>query len=149
MSLVKIDWQPGDAGYRKFGITIFVGFTIIGALVWFLGGSFAATRDTGEMVWGSLPWFVLIPASVMVVALAKPAWSRPFYVAWMTVGLVMGTIISTVLLAVFYWVVFGAVGLFFRLKGRDALRLRAAKADESLWTVRGEQSPREQYERQF
>ena len=149
MSLVKIDWQPGDAGYRKFGITIFVGFTIIGALVWFLGGSFAATRDTGEMVWGPLPWFVLIPASVMVVALARPAWVRPFYLAWMSVGLVMGTIISTILLAVFYWVVFGSVALFFRLKGRDLLRLRKTKTDESLWTVRGEHTPRERYERQF
>ena len=76
MSLVKIDWQPGDAGYRKFGITIFVGFTIIGALLWLLGGSFSAIRDTGEMVWGPLPWFVLIPASVMVVSVRFSAPSR-------------------------------------------------------------------------
>lgn len=148
MSVVKIDWNPDEKGYRKFGITVFVGFTIIGAFLWLVGGSLAETRETGRFVWGPLPWFTLIPAAVMVLALAAPRASRPLYVAWMGIAFVMGTIISTVILAFIYWVLFGLVATLFRLRRRDRLVLREP-GGRSTWMEASPAPAREQYERQF
>jgi hypothetical protein len=147
MSIVKIDWHPDESGYRKFGISILVGFTVIGAIVWLVGGSLAETRETGRFVWGPLPWFTIVPAAVCALALAAPRASRPFYLAWMGIAFVMGTVVSSVILALIYWGLFGLVATVFRLRRRDRLMLREP-AGRSTWTG-ASQAAREQYERQF
>ena len=148
MSLVRIDWNPDRAGYRKFGMAVFVGFTIIGVLAWLLGGSLAATRESGRLVWGPPPWFTLVPAAVLVLSLVAPRACRPLYVVWMGFAFVMGTVVSTVLLAVIYWVLFGSIATLFRLRRRDRLVLREPASGASTW-AEAAASPREQYERQF
>ncbi len=148
MSLVRIDWNPDRAGYRKFGVAVFVGFTIIGALTWLLGGSLAATRETGRLVWGPLPWFTLVPAAVLVLSLVAPRACRPLYVVWMGFAFVMGTVVSTILLAVIYWILFGGIATLFRLRRRDRLVLREPSAGATAW-VEAAAVAREQYERQF
>lgn len=149
MSLVRIDWNPDRAGYRKFGIAVFVGFTILGALAWLLGGSLAATREAGRLVWGPLPWFTLVPAAVLLLSLVAPRACRPLYLAWMGLAFVMGTVVSTVLLAVIYWVLFGGIATAFRLRRRDRLVLREPAGGASTWMEAAVASSREQYERQF
>lgn len=148
MSLVRIDWNPDRAGYRKFGIAVFVGFTILGALAWLLGDSFAATRETGRMVWGPLPWFTLIPAAILLLSIVAPRACRPLYVVWMGIAFVMGTVVSTILLAIIYWGLFGGIATIFRLRRRDRMTLREPAAGASTW-VEAAAVPREQYERQF
>jgi hypothetical protein len=148
MSLVRIDWNPDRKGYRKFGVAVFVGFSLIGALVWLLGGSLAATRETGRMVWGPLPWFTLVPAAVLLLSLVAPRACRPLYVAWMGIAFVMGTIVSNVLLAAIYWGLFGLIATIFRLRRRDRLVLREP-ALPSVWTEAAPVPARERYERQF
>ena len=123
MSIVKIDWNPDRAGYRKFGIAVFVGFTLLGALGWLFGGSLAATRESGHMVWGALPWLTLVPLAVLLLSLFAPRACRPLYMAWMGFAFVMGTVMSTILLAVIYWVLFGGVATLFRLRRRDRMAL--------------------------
>ena len=149
MSMVRIDWSPDRDALGRFGRTVFVGFTIIGVAVWFWGGSFAATRDGDGVVWGALPWFVGLSALVWALAAWAPAAARPIYLVWMAVGFVMGTIISTVLLAAIYWILFGFIALCFRLRGRDRLRIRTAPAQDEGWVVRNGATPRERYQRQF
>lgn len=138
MSVVQIDWNPDAAGYRRFGRSVFVGFTLIGLFLWWTWGSPA-----------HLPWFIGIPAAVWALAWFAPRAARPLYVGWMAVAFVMGTIVSTVLLAVIYWVVFGLVALAFRLGGRDRLRLKEPAGDASTWVAHRGVPPRERYERQF
>jgi len=149
MSVVKIDWNPDRAGYRKFGIAVFVGFTLIGALSWLVGGSLAATRESGHMVWGPLPWFTLIPFGVLLLSFFAPRACRPLYLAWMGFAFVMGTVISTILLAVIYWIVFGAIASLFRLRRRDRMALREPAGGATIWTEVTAAPPRERYERQF
>ena len=148
MSLVRIDWNPDKAGYRKFGIAVFVGFTILGALAWLLGGSLAATREAGRMVWGPLPWFTLIPAAILALSIVAPRACRPLYIVWMGFAFVMGTVVSTILLAVIYWGLSGGIATIFRLRRRDRLALREPAAGASTW-VEAAAVAREQYQRQF
>ena len=148
MSVVKIDWTPDRAGYRKFGIAVFVGFTVIGALSWLFGGSLHATREAGKFVWGPLPWFTLIPLAVAILAFTAPKACRPIYLVWMGFAFVMGTVMSTILLAVIYWVVFGFIATIFRLRRRDRMALREPAGGASTWTSVTAPA-REQYQRQF
>jgi len=149
MSLIEIDWTPDRAGYRKFGLAVFVGFTIIGALGWLLGGSLAATREAGHMVWGKLPWFTLIPLAVLILTLVAPRACRPLYLAWMGFAFVMGTVLSTILLAVIYWGVFGTVATLFRLRRRDRMALREPAGGTTTWTEVPAAPARDRYQRQF
>jgi len=149
MSLVKIDWNPDRKDTRKFGITVFVGFAILGALTWFFGGSLHATRETGRFVWGPLPWFTLLPAVVLVLSLFAPRACRPFYLAWMGFAFVMGTVMSTVLLAIVYWIVFGSIATLFRLRRRDRMALHEPAGGASTWVEVGAAPARERYQRQF
>jgi len=149
MSMVRVDWNPDHDALRRFGRTVFIGFALIGLAVWFFGGAFAATRESGALVWGPLPWFLGIPAAIWGLTLASPAAARPIYLVWMSVGFVMGTIISTILLAAIYWVLFGFVSLCFRIRGRDRLRIRTQPSAGNGWVERNGPTPRERYERQF
>ena len=150
MSLVKIDWKPDDKAMRSFGRTLFIGFTIIGLAMWFFGGSYDATRAGDGIVWGPLPWFVLIPLGIWLLALVSPKAARPFYLVWMSVGFVMGTVISTILLAAIYWLLFGFVSLCFRLMGRDRLRLKPVEEGNTTWVDRGSDAiEAKRYEHQF
>lgn len=149
MSMVVIDWTPDRAALQRFGRTVFLGFTIIGLAIWFFGGAFAATRESGSFVWGALPWFMGVSGAVWLVAAVFPAGARPIYLVWMAIGFVMGTIISTILLATIYWVLFGFIALCFRLRGRDRLRMKSAPADGEGWVKREGATPRERYLRHF
>ena len=146
MSFVRIDWNPDRAALRRLGVTLFAGFAVIGAAVWFLGGSFARTRDLGFFVWGPLPWFLVLPAAVLALALLVPEAARPLYKAWMGIAFVLGTVVSTVLLAAIYWVLFSAVGGALRLFGRDPMRRRPRG---SLWVPHPDAPPPERYLRQY
>jgi hypothetical protein len=148
MSVVRIDWNPDESGYRKFGLSVFIGFTIIGAIVWLVGGSLAETRETGRLVWGPLPWFTILPAAVLVLSVAAPRACRPLYLGWMSIAFVMGTIVSTVILALIYWAMFGFVATIFRLRKRDRLVLREPSG-RSTWMGASTAASRERYERQF
>jgi len=143
MSMVRIDWKPDDAALRSFGRTVFIGFTLIGLAVWFFGGSY----DAG--VWGPLPWFMGISAAVWLLSIVAPVAARPIYLVWMSIGFVMGSIISTVLLAAIYWIMFGFVALCFRIRKRDRLKIKTAPRDGEGWVVRSGATPSERYRRQF
>jgi multisubunit Na+/H+ antiporter MnhG subunit len=67
------------------------------------------------------------------LGLVKPAAIRPIFAAWMGVALVIGAVVSRLILAALFYLVFTPVGLLFRLIGRDELRLRRIDT-ESYWT---------------
>jgi hypothetical protein len=138
MSVVQIDWNPNAAGYRSFGKSVFIGFTLIGLLLWWAWGTY-----------DHVVWFVAIPAAVWALTIFAPRASRPLYFVWMGIAFVMGTIVSTILLAFIYWVIFGFVALCFRLRGRDRLHLREPASGASAWVDHKGVPPRERYERQF
>ena len=138
MSVVKIDWSPDVAGYRSFGRAVFIGFTLIGLFLWWTWGTA-----------GHLPWFIGISGAVYLLTLVAPQASRPLYLVWMGIAFVMGTIISTVMLALIYWIIFGFVAICFRLAGRDRLRLKPPASGASTWVAHPGVPAKERYERQF
>jgi hypothetical protein len=81
--------------------------------------------------WGLILGIVAVTFGPL--GLVKPAAIRPIFAAWMGVALVIGAVVSRLILAALFYLVFTPVGLLFRLIGRDELRLRRIDT-ESYWT---------------
>jgi Saxitoxin biosynthesis operon protein SxtJ len=136
MSLVHINWRPDAKELRKFGITVLIGFAIIGLVVFFT----AKTPASACWLWGIGAVFGLSGLTGTVIAL-------PFYFIWMGIAFVIGNIMSRVIMFLIYFGVVTPLGFIMRLTGRDRLRLKKSKG-ASYW-VDAPSHDKDSYQRQF
>lgn len=61
----------------------------------------------------------------------------------------IGFVVSHVLIAAIYYLVFTPMSLFFWLSGRDAMQRKFDRKATSYWTVRGPQKPAATYFKQY
>ena len=122
---------------RKFGITIGVILLIIaGFLFWKEKESFQI--------------FLAISITLLLTAIAKPAFLKPVYWIWMIFAIILGWIMTRVILSLLFYVVFTSIGLTLRFFGKQFLELRWDKSKESYWNFRtNEHLQKENYEKQF
>lgn len=135
MSMVTIDWKPDDVAIRVFARTLMIGFTLIAWVVWYFQGGLAQSREAGVMVWGILPYLWGIPLVLGTLSWLFPAFGRLVYKPWMGIAFVMGTIVSSLILSLVYYLVVTPIGLFMRLRGHDPLRLKRGQRT-SNWQER-------------
>ncbi|HYE33112.1 MAG TPA: SxtJ family membrane protein [Methylomirabilota bacterium] len=129
--------KTGKRELRNFGLLVGGIFAALGA--WFL--------YRGKVVG---PWFLGVGAPLMLLGLIAPQALRRVYLAWMAMALVMGFVVSTVLLTLFYFVVITPIGLIARLAGKDFMTRRLDKSAPSYWTERSTAAvPATRYEEQF
>jgi hypothetical protein len=133
--LAKINWTPNARDLRKFGIAMIVGFAVIAGLFYLRGRHTAAE------------WLFGIGGGIGLLALVAPPLSRPFYIVWMGIAFVMGTITSAVILTVIFFLLLTPIAFLMRLFGRDALRLRPTKNDASYWSEHPPLDDKSYYER--
>jgi len=72
--------------------------------------------------------FVFFAIVLQVVNMVRPKIFRPVAVVWLGLSDVLGRVMSTVLLAVVYFLFVTPIGVLRRTFGKDSLRLRAFKA---------------------
>lgn len=73
-----------------------------------------------------------------------PAVVRPFYRVALAVTAPVGAVLSRVVLAAIYYLIFTPFGLFFRLSGRDELALKRPRARATHWRpTRGPRAARD------
>jgi riboflavin transporter FmnP len=125
--------------WRKFGLV--VGGVLVVAGLWV---ALARNGPVGHILWNA-------GLVLAVVGLAAPRLLKWIYVGWMTVGLVLGTIVSTVLLTFLFYCVVTPVGLFARVMGNDFLARQKLGDCATRWIRRDRSKAREpqQYEKQF
>ncbi len=130
--------KTGPRELRNFGL-------LVGGVASALG-VFALTRGKP-----SSP-FLLVPGlALMVLGALWPRALRYIYIGWMSLGLVLGIIVSNVLLTIFFFLVITPIGLVARLAGKDFLRLKFERSASTYWIPRPRQPQRSnaEYERQF
>ena len=84
--LVKINWKPSRSELRKFGVTMVIAGLLIGGLLLWKGKMTVALVLFGG------------GAFIAMTAFVAPAVALVIYKGWMSVALVMGTV---VLIAIF------------------------------------------------
>ena len=137
MSLVQINWNPSKKDLRIFGISMIAGLAVVALLLWYRWHLWTA---------GTI---VLVAGHVIgLIGLSGTRAALPLYRAWMAVAFVLGSVVSRLLLAVFFYGMITPMGLAMRLLGRDKLSRR--RREQTYW-VDAPPAPAEpaRYERQF
>jgi hypothetical protein len=123
MTWSDLPWRPSERTLRQFAglwITFFA----------FLAYVNGALRGNS----GLALTFAALAVTIGPLGLIRPRTLRPVFVGWMLLAFPIGWSVSHLLLAVLYYGVFTPVGLFFRLKGRDALD-RCYRPDRATYWV--------------
>ncbi|MGI8498055.1 MAG: SxtJ family membrane protein [Gemmatimonadaceae bacterium] len=139
---VSLPQDPGTGpSMRIFGVVMLVGFGILGGL------SLLTWRRTG-VSWRLYAGYILLGVGTVVFlwSVVAPRSLPPIYRAWMALGQGMGTIVSTVLLSLLYYVVVTPVGLLMRVTGTDPVERRVTRGDGSYWTIHDKPASAADYE---
>jgi hypothetical protein len=128
-------WSGAIAGHtekspsmRVFGLVLLIGFGLLGGLaLW--------SHRAGGGEWRRTVGLVLIALGtiVFVWSVISPSTLPPVYRAWMRFGQRLGTIVSSVLFVVLYFIVFTVVGGLMRLFGTDPLDRVVTRGAGSYW----------------
>jgi saxitoxin biosynthesis operon SxtJ-like protein len=136
--MLPINRNPSAKDLRSFAriwFPLFVAF--LGGMIWW-----RANQPTAAMVvWG-------VGAAVEVAVLASQAVARQVFVGLMIVTYPIGLVVSTVALALLFYLVFTPLGWAMRLSGRDPLRLKT-RTDRSEWHAVAQNDDPQQMFRQF
>jgi hypothetical protein len=122
---------------RKFGLIALIFFGSLCTLgLW-------AEKPVPTYLFGSLSilglGFILIPARL-----------RPVYNAWLKIAHVIGRIITTLILALAYYLVITPAALIKRLFGGRPLPMKPDKEASSYWVTRTEPAqPRERFLKRY
>jgi hypothetical protein len=124
---------------RQFGILLAVLGTLAAAGFHYLGGhTFRAQVALG-----------VAAVALLLTFLAFPAWLR-FFRVWMRFAELLGTIVSSAILTLFFYLLFTPIVLLVRLFGQKLLDLRFKDGRPTYWIDKPEiPATLEQYEKQF
>lgn len=136
--LMKPNWNPPESQLRVFGWLAFLCLLILG---WRL--------STISYV---MPTMIGAGTLVALLGTLMPRALRPLFVGLTVLTMPIGWVIGELLLLVIYFLQITPISLFFKLLGRDELRLKIGRGESSsntYWTQRTKNSPARSYFRQY
>lgn len=133
----EINKRPARGDQIKVGVTILVGFTLLGALQFVLRHRVLA----GEIL-------CTVGGLGFIVSLV-PQLGRLLYIGWMGLGLTIGLVTQPVMMVVAYTILFVPLGIFFRAVGRDVMKRKLAARAASYWETYEEPDDAVTYFRQY
>ncbi len=138
MALIEIKRDPSKRELAWFGAIFAMFFAIVGGLVrWKFGAP-----QAGTVIW-------LTAAGLTLLYYVLPPLRRPLYLGWMYVAFPIGWVVSHVVLAIVYYLVFTGTSLIMRLLGRDAMQRRFDSDAQTYWIEHRPGEDRARYFRQF
>jgi len=138
MSLVVVNKNPSPRELKWFGVIVVAFGGLVSGMLYL------------KFRWPVASWIPVGGAiAVAAVYYAVPAARRPIYLAWMYAFLPVGMVMSFLLLAAIYFLVFTPIGLVMRLVGRDRVPRQFDRQATTYWVKRPPARPPESYFRQF
>lgn len=122
---------------RKFAITMFVGFLVIGAISWW------RNHITAAEIFGGLSLFFILFGLIIPKAL------KPIHWFWMKLAHYMGIVVTTILLTLTYYIVMTPIGWLSKLFGKDFLLLKFDKNAKSYWIAADPDGPASRIDKPF
>lgn len=143
MALVQLNWKPNTRELRNFGAIFMGGFVLIGLVKYFWPFERLISQDKTLGF-----WLMVVGVVVGLIGLTGTKLALPFYWVWLGIAYVMGNIMSRVIIAALYFLVFTPMRVLGNIFGRDKLQLKKPKGD-SYWLDISLPKEIEKYERQF
>jgi polyferredoxin len=129
--------KTGPRAWRKFGLLV--------------GGVFTGLGVVSSLRHKAAAPYLLTPGILLVFfGLVMSQALKYVYLLWMSLAIVLGFVISSVLLTLLFCLVVTPIGFMARCAGKDFLGLKLDPKAASYWLPR-EKKPRklQDYERQF
>lgn len=128
--------SPRDRELRQFAVLWIVFFS-----------GLAAWQGRGHAM---LAWFLFgVAFAVGLLGVWRPRAIRPIYVGWLVLAFPIGWLVSRIVLAAVFYLVFTPVALLFKIIGRDALQLRRSADKETYWSAKPQADHPRRYYQQF
>jgi uncharacterized iron-regulated membrane protein len=129
--------KTGTRELRKFGLLVGGVFALLGVIL------LLRHRPAA-------PYFLIAGALLIMPGLIAPRVLKHIYIAWMSLAIVLGFVVSGVVLILFFLLIITPIGWVARCLGNDFLNLKLDRAAASYWMPR-EHKPKTpaEYERQF
>lgn len=129
--------KTGARELRKFGLLVGSVFALLGVIL------LLRHRPAA-------PYFLIAGALLILPGLVAPRVLKHIYIVWMSLAIVLGFVISSILLILFYLLVITPIGWAARCLGNDFLSLKWNRPAASYWLARPP-TPKKpaDYERQF
>lgn len=94
--------------------------------------------------------FLIIGLFAMIVGLLFPLLIKPFYFIWMTIGIIIGWVMTQVILCAIFYAIISPIGLFLKLFGRSPLDLNINNEKKSYWIYKKNDSyKKSSHEKQY
>ena len=139
MALIEVNWNPKPKDLRNFGKIALIATCLLAGLLYVL-------KDL------AIQWlFVIICAGfiIFVCSLISLKITRLIYLALTAITLPIGTAVSFIIMAVFYYLIITPVGLLFRIIGRDSMKRKFDSNVQSYWVKYRPNKNLERYFHQF
>jgi hypothetical protein len=137
LKVSEIRKLASDRTIRQFGALSLIFAFIIAGIQWQRGHS---------MTWSAA--IMVLGAALCLASQITPKLVRPLFIGWMILLIPINWIVSHVILAAMFFLVFTPIGLCRRLMGADALRLKKP-SDDSYWQNRPQTTDKRRYLRQY
>ncbi len=127
--MFKVNKNPSVRDLRKFGWAMLLGFSVIAMILWLLawrryGGDLLSWSGAASQ--GVAVGIFFLGIGLCVIGVAAPSIARPIYIAWMTVTVPIGMVMSTILLTMLFVFLLPLFSLVVRLG--DPLRKKLGGA---------------------
>lgn len=108
---------------RKFGIL----FGFIFLIIFFWPGLSGSNFKV---------WPLIVSIIFFIITFIKPIIFKPFNIAWIKFGEILGLIIAPLVMALVYFMILTPVSLVVRIFGKDLLGLKFSKKKDTYWIKR-------------
>jgi len=119
---------------RSFGIVFFIVFLFIAL--------YPITYSEDIRIWSLIISFIFI-----ILGLLNSKILSPLNKLWFKFGVILGKIISPIIMGIIFFFVFPLIGLIMKVLGKDLLRLKLNKKDNTYWIEKN--GPKSKMKNQF
>jgi hypothetical protein len=144
---IELNFRPDRRALRQFGFFGLIGFGVLAQMAFHEAGLFALGLGVARLPLAS--GFCALGLLSALFSLLCPQANRPIYVATSLIAYPLGFLLSYLILAFLYFVVFGIVALAMRLRGRDPMARARDPEAESYWSPHRPNPSSDRYFRQF
>jgi ABC-type uncharacterized transport system permease subunit len=139
MALIEINKNPSPSQLRRFAYIWFPLFLIFVAS--------AVFRKTQS--WAAVEVMGTAAAVAIILGCVRPALTKWIFIGMMYATYPIGWVVSHIVMALIYFLVFTPMGLVMRAFGRDPLNRSFDREVKSYWLLRSGARPATSYLRQF
>jgi len=128
--------RGSETELRRFGLIMCIMISLLSALL--------AREQPTVMLCTS------VALAFLVLAIFRPMFLRHVHKAWMTLALVIGHCVTTLVLTLFFYLVVTPLGIMVRILGKGLIDRHPRERTDTYWIKREQKSrKREDYELQF